>query len=260
MSHAALKRAASASLVLALGAAAIAQGAAVVEVNNLILRADGGFTPRELPRRGYAPAAFEGFARIASRDGSRPSPLRQVVVWFDRDGRLALADLPTCAPETVADASVAEARRLCGGAIVGEGEVEAEISLSSGPLRARSPLTVFNGPRQNGRPTAIAHAQTTVPGTQTFAIVVPIEPAGGAYGYRARIDVPPIAAGFGSLTDVELEIGRRYRAGGVRRSYLSARCRDRVQKTRGRFVFEDGTLIEGFVEKPCRPILAHPGR
>jgi hypothetical protein len=86
---------------------------------------------------------------------------------------------------------------------------------------------------------------------------VPIERRRGEYGYRATIDLPPLAAGLGSLTRIQVELGRRYRFGGKSRSYTSARCSDNILRTRGRFTFEDGTVIDGAVEKFCRQL---PGR
>ncbi|MGN6216971.1 MAG: hypothetical protein ACTHN7_08450 [Solirubrobacterales bacterium] len=256
MSHPRLSRA----RVLGAAAAALAAAAffavpapgALVEVDNLVLRADGGFHPQLLPRRRFAPIEFQGHVEISAKGGGKPSPLRQALIDFDRDGRLDVAGLPTCTPESIANASVEEARRICRGSIVGTGHVEALVSLPSGTVPARSPLTVFNGPPLNGQPTAVLHAQTTVPATQTYAILVPIERRRGEYRYRVRIDLPPLAGGLGALTHLDVEIGRRYRAGGKARSYVSARCSDNILRTHGRFSFEDGTIIDGEVEKYCR--------
>ncbi len=225
---------------------------ALVEVNGLVLRADGGFHPQLLPRRQFAPIDFEGHVDVSAKGGGRPSPLRQALIDFDRDGRLDVAGLPTCAPESIANASVEEARRICRGSIVGDGHVEALVSLSSGTVPTSSLLTIFNGPPLNGRPTAILHAQFTVPATQTYAIVVPIERRRGEFRYRARIELPPLAGGLGALTHLDVKIGRRYRAGGRPHSYVSARCSDNILRTHGRFSFEDGTIIDGQVEKYCR--------
>jgi hypothetical protein len=224
---------------------------ALVEVDDIVLRADGGFQPQSLPRHRYAPIEFRGHVDISARGGGRPSPLQQALIDFDRDGLLTVGGLPTCAPEAIAAASTEEARRICRGSIVGEGHLEALVSLDSGTVRAASQLTIFNGPRLEGDPTAILHARTTVPATQTYAIVVPIEKRRGGYRYRARLDVPPIAGGLGAITHVDVEIGRRYRAGGRLRSYVSARCSDNVLQTHGYFRFEAGTVISGRVEKFC---------
>jgi hypothetical protein len=252
MSPAALARAALLACAVVAVAVASAGAVAIVEVNNLVLKADGGFQPQSLPKKRFAPIDFQGYVDIASRQrGQRPSPLQRAVIDFDHDGRLSVAGLPTCAPETVANATTEEARSVCKGAIVGKGEVRALISLPEGPVPVRSPLTIFNGPRLEGKPTAVLHARITVPATQVYAIVVPIEKRRGEFLYRVRLEVPPIAGGLGSLTHLDVRIGRRYRAGGKPRSYVSARCSDNILRTHGRFTFEDGTIIDGPVEKYC---------
>lgn len=227
-------------------------GAATVKVGPLVLHADGGFEPRQLPRHAYAPIDFQGYVDISARGGGAPPLLQQAVLDFDRDGRLGVRGLPTCPVERIENATPEEARSACRSAIVGTGSVAVEIALpGQAPIPASSPLTLFNGEPQNGSPTAIIHARTTTPGTQTFAIVVPIERRHGPYAYRATIDIPPIAAGFGVLTHIDAKIGRRYSFGGRRRSYTAARCSDGILRTRGRFTFAEGTVIDGTVEKPC---------
>ncbi len=243
---------AAALAALALAAGASGRGA-LVEVNNLVLRADGGFQPRQLPRQRYAPIEFHGHASVASRDGSRPVPLQRAIVEFDRDGRLDVRGLPTCRPERIAGAGTAAARRLCRGAIVGGGRIGVAISLAGGTARASAPLTVFNGPPLDGRPSAVLHARLAAVG-ETHAILVPIERRRGEFRYRATLDLPPLAAGLGSLTFVKVKLGRRYGPAGKRRSYVSARCRDGILRTRGRFSFADGTVIDGAVEKFCRAL------
>lgn len=252
MPHPRLRRAALLSLIAATALAGTATGA-LVEVDDIVLRADGGFKPQTLPRRDFAPIDFHGRLDIAAKGGGRPSPLRQALIDFDRDGRLSVAGLPACAPESIAAASSEEARAICGRALVGTGHIEAMISLPSGTVEAGSPLSIFNGPRPAGLPTAVLHARLAAAGmSETYAIVVPIEKIRGDFRYRARLDVPPIAGGAGSITHVDVKIGRRYRAGGKQRSYASARCSDNILQTHGRFTFEDTTVVDGLVEKFCR--------
>jgi hypothetical protein len=226
--------------------------AALVKVGNLVLTADGGFTPNTLPRHSFAPIDFKGHADLRATDGSVPVAVQQLVIDFDRDGRLSTGGLPTCDPSLLEEATPEEARGRCPRAIVGTGHVSASIVREDGPpLQADSLLTLFNGPRQEGNPTVILHARTTVPATQNFVITIPIERRPGEYRYRATIDVPPIAAGRGSLTHIDATVGRHYTVGGSKRSYVSARCGDGVLRTRGRFTFADGIIIYGSVEKPC---------
>ena len=226
--------------------------AALVRVGNLVLTADGGFTPRQLPKRTFAPIDFRGQANLRAVDGGVPAALQQAVIDFDRDGRLSAGGLPVCQPSQLEEATAEEARARCPGAIVGTGHVGAVISREGQPpLPVSSPLTLFNGPRLAGGPTVVFHARTTVPAVQNFVITIPIERRQGDFRYRATVDVPPIAAGRGSLTHLDVEVGKRYRVGGSQRSYTSARCRDGVLRTHGRFTFVEGTIIDGSVEKPC---------
>lgn len=228
-----------------------AAGGALVAVNDLVLRADGGFQPHELPRKRYAPIDFQGHFEINAKGGGQPVALQQAVIEFDRDGHLDVAGLPSCRPEQVSAASTAEARKVCAKALVGTGHIEAIIASETGPVPASSPLSIFNGPEVEGHPTAILHARTTFPALQTYAIVVPIERRPGPFRYRVTLDVPPLAGGLGSISHVDVDIGRHFKAGGKTRSYVSARCSDGIIDTHGRFTFADGTIIDGSVEKAC---------
>lgn len=239
--------------------AAVAADAALVQTNGLVLKADGGFTPRKLPRHAFAPIEFRGRASVRATSGGIPPPLERVVVDFDRDGRLTTRGLPSCALSRVEHAAPDGARRLCAGAIVGTGSVRALIAMDNGSaLEVSSPLTLFNGPRQGGDATVIFHAQTIVfdgqsvfPEVQTIAVLMPIERRSGAFAYRATLEMPPIAGGRGSLVHASVKVGKRFSFGGARRSYVSARCSDNVLETLGRFDFADGTVIYGPVMKPC---------
>ncbi len=227
-------------------------GAALVRIENLILTADGGFTPQLLPRRSFAPIEFKGRADLKAVDGGVPPAVQRIVLDFDRDGRLSTAGLPACDPALLAEATPAVARSRCPKAIVGSGRVAALIAREGlPPQEASSPLTIFNGPRREGRPTAILHARTAVPSVQTFVITVPIERRRGDFRYRATIDVPQIAAGLGVLTHIDATIGRRYRFRGSRRSYVSARCSDNVLRTHGRLTFAEGLVIDGSIDRAC---------
>jgi hypothetical protein len=229
-------------------------GAATVRVGTLVLHADGGFEPQALPKRTFAPIHFQGYGDIKTTDGTVPPALQHVKLEFDHDGRVTTAGLKVCRPAKIEGASPAQARRRCGGAIVGTGHIAAAVPLPVlGRIEMRSLLTFFNGPRRDGDPTVIAHAQAPFPISETYVVVIPIERRHGTYGYRTSFDVPPIAGGLGSLTRIDAKIGRRYRVGGADRSYVSARCSDSILQTQGYFSFADGTVIYGSAFKVCRP-------
>ncbi len=238
-----------------LACAALAEGAlgaAMVETREIRLKLNADFQPLNLPKKTFAPVHFEGYVAVARPGGGAPPALTQVVMDFDRDGRLDVAGLPTCAPEQIAAASVDEARAICKGAIVGTGKLEALVSLPGGPVPTASALTLFNGPRQEGHPTVVVHARIQVPATQTYAFVVPIEKRPGEFRYRATVNLPELAGGLGAITHIQVKIGRRYTAGGVKRSYVSARCSDHILRSHGIFTFANGLVIEGVgLEKYC---------
>lgn len=234
-------------------AVALAEPGEII-VGNLVLRADGGFKPEVLPRRKRVPIRFQGYAAIRTKDGSQPPALRHARIDFDRDGKLNPGGLPKCPPGRLEARTSQQARRLCRGAIVGTGRVTAAIELFGARFRVRSPLTLFNGTRAGGNPTVVAHAQTSVPVFQAYVVVAPIERRGGrTFGYRTSFDVPPIAGGAGSLTRVDARIGRRFRAAGKRRSYVTARCSNGILQTQGLFRFADGNVVSGSVFESCTP-------
>lgn len=226
--------------------------AAYVKVDGLLLRADGGFTPRELPRNSFAPIRFQGWASIESTRGGLPPALEHAEVYFDRDGRVLTQGLAVCDPVQLQGATTPEARNRCGDAIVGTGFVGGAVPYPSGTVRLRVPLTLFNGPRQNGDITVVIHAQAPFPVAETYVVTAPLERLRGGFSYRASIDVPPIAGGIGVLLSANLDIGRSFRFQGRERSYTLARCSDGILETRGHFLFANETIIDGAVFKPCR--------
>jgi hypothetical protein len=231
--------------------------AAMVRVGRIVLRADGGFTPQNLPRNSYAPISFHGHANVESTDNGPVPPLRHARLEFDRDGLLTTKGLPTCPPERIEGTTSNAARNLCGNAMVGSGTVAASIAQPGlRGVMVRSPLSLFNGPRIGGHPTMIAHARAVVPRPQTYVVVITIEKRKGAFAYRANADIPDFGEGTGALINLSAQVGRKYRAGGGERSYVSARCRDSIIETRGRFEFGDpeATVIEGSVFKACNQL------
>lgn len=233
---------------------AAGSNAAIVKFGNLVLTADGGFSPHVLPRHRHAPIEIDGHADIRSRNGGPPPRLEQAVLDFDRDGLLSTRGLGVCPPARIERSSVAAARRKCKSALVGTGTVAATVLVEGRWLRVRAPLSLFNGPKPAGAlASVVAHAQPiSLPG-EIYVVTIPIEKTRGDYGYRATIEVPEIFNGTGVLTHVDAKIARRYRAGGRERSYVSARCSDGSLAVHGRFSFDDGTVIDGAVEKFCVP-------
>lgn len=240
---------------------AVNANGATVRINRIVVHADGGFTPQTLPRRAFAPIDFKGHIDIQSTDSGPVVPLEEVRLDFDKDGRLATKGLPVCPPARLEGTTTAQARRVCGGALVGTGHVEASVHLEGGAaVVIATPISIFNGTRLNGRPTVVGHGRTNFPKPETYVLQIPIVKEHGAYSYSATIHVPKLAQGTAAVTHVDAKIGRRYKADGVERSYTSARCSDGVLETHGRLLFADGTLIEGSVYRACFVKRPHHGR
>jgi hypothetical protein len=227
--------------------------AALVKVGNLVLKTDGGIRPTALPRDHYAPIDFRAHADLINTEGGAPTPLQELRLDFDRNGKLETRGLPVCPMSRIAHANTGQARKRCADALVGTGHVGAILFFDGIGVKARVKASLFNGPRKGGHPTLIGHAYSTIPRPRTYVVVIPIVPAKGAYSYRATFDVPKIAA-EGVLTHIDGRIGRRYLRGGKKESYASARCPTGVLKVHGHLLFTDGTIIDGVLEKPCTPV------
>jgi hypothetical protein len=81
----------------------------------------------------------------------------------------------------------------------------------------------------------------------------------GEFGTVLRTRIPKLANGFGSITQIDLSLGRRWSFAGKRRSYLSAACRAPGGFTeipftfaRARFRFEGHPEIRSELLKTCR--------
>jgi hypothetical protein len=233
---------------------AAGSNAAIIKYGDLVLTADGEFSPHTLPRHRHAPVTIESRAGISGRNGAPPPKLEQAILDFDRDGLLTTKGLGVCPPSRIEQAGVAAARRICKGALVGTGTVSATVLIEGRWIKVKAPLSLFNGPKPAGAvASVVAHAQpTSLPG-EIYVVTIPIVKTSGAYGYEATVEVPEIFNTSGVLTHVEAKIARRFRAGGRERSYISARCSDGSLEVHGHFTFEEGTVVDGAVEKYCVP-------
>jgi hypothetical protein len=226
---------------------------AIVRTAGLELKADGEFTPHELPRNRPAPIEIEGKAAIRSMAGGPPPELEQLILDFDRDGRLSTKGLPTCAPASIEHIGVGAARRKCEGAIVGKGTVGAQVLIEGRWIRVTGALTLFNGPAAGHTATVVAHAQPVSLPEEIYVVTIPIDRTKGEFRYRATVEVPEIFNGTGVLANTKVKISRRYRFKGKERSYVSAQCSDGSLGVHGRLTFENGIVIDGTVEKYCVP-------
>jgi DNA-binding beta-propeller fold protein YncE len=227
---------------------------------SLRLALGGELTPRRLPRKGSAPVAVAIDWKLATTDGSAVPPLKSVRIEINRHGLLDYSGLPVCDADRIQPASSSRALAACRDALVGQGRFEADISLAgqeSYPAAGR--LLVFNGV-SHGKPVLLGQIYSPRPFATSFVIVFKVQGLRrGTYGTALTAKLPAALAGWGNLTGVRMKLSRQYRAGGKRRSYLSAGCPApkgfpgaSFPLTRASFDFGGGLRMSDTLVRSCR--------
>jgi hypothetical protein len=239
------------TIVLLVGAGSAA--AIRLTLGDVVVVADGGFTPTTLPKDHFAPIKLHGYGKISTTDGKTPPILQKITVWFDKHGAVVTKGLPVCTIGKLRATTPPVARRNCRGSIVGTGYGSVVVNFpEQPPIHASSALTIFNGPRKNGNPTVFAHAYLGVPAPTTYIVPIEIQRVhDGRYGFKTEAKIPQIAGGYGTPLYGRLKIGREWTFESRRLSYANASCADGRLQGKGRFTFNDGTSLEGTIVKPC---------
>ncbi len=235
-----------------------ASQAEVVPDGNVLVKFDAEFDPHSLPRQRPAPVRIKISGSIKTTDGSHPPPLRTLEVELNRNGRLATAGLPVCSASRLQSTTTEQARDRCGPAVVGRGSFRAVVALG-GDIPTSGKIVAFNS-RLAGKPALLLHFFAAVPAR--FTLIVPLKIVHvdkGEFGTLLRTRVPKIAGDLGSITNVDLTVGRRYSFRGEPRSYVSAACRAPAGFTivpfsfaRARFRFASHRVVRSELVKNCQ--------
>jgi len=214
---------------------------------------EGGFSPTTLPKHEFAPITIHGEGSIGTTDGSLPPILHKLTVWYDKHGEVITKGLPYCTKAKLAATTSQQARKVCGGSIVGEGHGTAVIAFpEQRPFRASSPITIFNAPPHNGNPTVLAHAYLSVPAPTTYIVPVEIQRVrNGPFGFRTEATIPKIAGGAGIPLEGSLTIGKKWTFKGQRLSYVNASCPSGKLQAKIETEFTDSTKLSGLILKQC---------
>jgi hypothetical protein len=254
------------SAVLALGVAAVATAKFdTFRAGNLILQADGGVSPKALPKKKMAPVKLHIKGKISTSDGTHASAFREATIDFDKNGSINTKGLPVCKRGELEARDTKAAKKVCGKTAVGSGKGRIEIAFpEQRPIAVHAPITVFNGGTKGGKTTLFIHTFITVPVPAAVVTTVTVKKIHkGRYGLRTVSKVPVVAGGSGSILEFDINFGKTYRYKGKKMSYLTARCPD------GHFnadvksaIFKNEaqtagvaakTVLKGTVIRPCTP-------
>lgn len=180
-------------------------------------------TPDHLPRHRQVPVSVTLSGSARAEDGLVP-PLRRLEFAFSGRGGIDTRGLPVCPRARLRNATSQQALVRCRSALVGRGTITAQVPLNSQePILVRAGVLAFNG-RSHHRRAVWLHAFSFTP---PLSFVLPFRLRrlhGGAFGVSISSPVARALGPWPRLNSFEITLGRRYRAGGVAHSYLSADC------------------------------------
>lgn len=197
---------------------------------------------------------------IGTTDGSHPPAVRRIEIAINRHGLLSTQGLPACSSPLLQSTSTETALKRCRPALVGRGSFGANVAFPSAtPVLATGKMLAFYG-RSNGKQALLLHLYATAPVRATFVLPLTISHNGSElFGTILSAKIPTLAGGIGSVTKIDLKIGREYTYRGQRRSFISASCPAPAGFTgasfslaRGSFYFADGKKIETTLSRACK--------
>jgi len=241
-----------AGLALLVAGIATAEKPTIVQVGNLKLTLNGGFTPKKLPKTGKGgPISLNVSGKIQTLDGTHLPALKEVVVETDKNGSIDVKGLPTCTSGKLQAQDTAHAEAICKKAIIGEGKTNVEVAFpEQAPFIAKSKLIAFNGGVSGGKTTIYIHAYLSSPVSAAVVTTVKISKIhNGRYGTKSVASIPKIAGGYGSVKEFELNFTRGYK----NTPFLFAKCTDGKLQAKATSVFTDGSKLAGSFVRTCTP-------
>lgn len=228
---------------------------------DLVVTFEGGISPKKLPRSAPAPVSVRvaGGVHSASGEPDQLPQLQRISVAINRQGHLFSRGLPTCDPATIQPATQAAAREVCGGALIGRGNVVARVNLPpQPPFALRAKLLAFNGPTRHGHKLILAQVYARKP-PGAFILTFRVERKGGNFGTVLTTTLPERARDWAYLTHFEMNLHRTYTYRGKRRSLVSASCsaptgfhRAVFPFARATYSFADGRRLSLSQAATCR--------
>jgi hypothetical protein len=203
---------------------------------NLIVSLDGQLSPLKLPRDHPAPVSVRLEGGLQTADGALLPRVSRVELGLPGQAVIDTRGLPTCSRRRLRNTTSAEALSICGGALVGHGQLRADVVLpNQQPFRILARLLAFNS-RVDGHRALMLHAVSAHPPT---AVVLPfrIRPGSGRFGTALVADLPQALGVYPHFSRFDLTLSRRFPYRGRSHSYISASCPIPERFTAGFFSF-----------------------
>ncbi len=217
---------------------------------------EAAVTPKALYKKTSSPATLSVDVKTGTTTATNgvPSPAVHDVIDFDQNLSLQTKGLPTCSVTKLQNTSTEVAEKACPGAIIGKGSAITLIPLST-VFTEPVTVTAFNGVPQGGKPVVILHSYGVSP-VQTTLLLTGVVTNYNKEGYGPRLDVtiPPLAGGYGAITDFKVRINKSWTYQGKKMSFVNAKCAaSKKLKYRGAFTYKDGTTINASTTQTCTP-------
>jgi len=196
----------------------------VVREGTLQVSFNGGIAPVRLPRNELVPVNVQTSGKVTTTDKSTPPKLERIVLAINKNGKIQTKGLPTCSLAKLESVSSATAKKSCGAAQIGHGNVTSRVSLpGQGAFASNGELLAFNG-KVKGKPAILAQVSSGAPLPLTYVIVFEVKKTAGTFGTELIGALPPIASEYGYISAFDLSLGRTYTYKGEKWSYASASC------------------------------------
>lgn len=224
----------------------------------VIVSLDGGISPLKLPRDHLAPLGIELSGDIRTADGSLLPRVTRIEIGLPVQGAVSTRGLPKCPARRLRNAKPPQALAVCGGALIGRGNLTAKVFLpEQGPFEIHARLLLFNS-RVKGYRGVVLQAYSSEP---PIVVVLPftLRHRRGTFGRVLVADLPRDLGPRPRLAAFEMTLFRRYRYRGRTRSYLNASCPIPPRLTAGfltlaraAYTLSDGRQIGVEITRGCR--------
>jgi hypothetical protein len=211
-------------IALVLAVAAVPALAERSQTGNVIVSLRGGLSPKKLPRDRPAPVAVYLAGGVATSDKSplpRVNSIKLEIAWR---GELETEGLSVCPKARLTSTSSAQARELCGPALVGNGGLYAQIFVpNQPPFGIHADLLAFNGKDEKGRPANRVQGYSANP---PVSIVLPFAVHTSKKTSKTTL-VSIIRRAVGPwprVASFHIDVRRQFKYQGEMHSYLSASC------------------------------------